>query len=91
MMTNDDLEFVFQWVAWVLTQAKWCKKIGRENVMEWTRQSLEHHTKRIILPCGASYGIFVTNTDEHFLEDNKLQEEFKKSTQDFEKYWTRAE
>lgn len=87
MMTNDDLEFVFQWVDWVLTQSKWCKEIGSQKVHEWTRQALETQTGRIILPIGATCGVFVERNDKNTKEDERRKKEFQESIKDTYKYW----
>lgn len=90
-MTQKDIDWVFEWTQVVLEQAKWCNKVGKEKVMEMTRQALEDWTDELIIPCGSSWGaIFERGCqfyDDMKKRDKELKEEYFKNIKPFDKYW----
>lgn len=92
-MTQKDIDWVFEWTQIVLEQAKWCNKVGRENVMEMTRQALENWTDEVIVPCGSSWGV-IWERDGEFYDNQKerskkLKEKYFEDIKPFDKYWVR--
>ena len=95
-MTQKDIDWVFDWTQVVLEQAKWCDKVGREKVMEMTRQALEDWTGELIIPCGMSWGAIIPKGSGQYYDDVKKQdEELKKQyfedIKPFDKYWVKQE
>lgn len=91
-MTQNDIDWVFEWTQIILEQSEWCKKVGKENVMEMTRQALQDWTHEKIIPCGSSRGTIIPfnvgGNNEYWNEqDKELKEKYQKNIKPFDKYW----
>ena len=94
-MTQKDIDWVFEWTQVILEQTKWCQKVGKEKVMEMTRQSLEKHLDELIVPCGSSWGV-LQGSDSKFYDhwkqqDEELKKQYFKDIKPFDKYWINYE
>ena len=70
-----------------------CKKVGREKVMEMTRQALEDWTDELIIPSGMSWGAIFEKGEQFYddmkKQDKELKEEYFKDIKPFDKYWVK--
>lgn len=94
-MTQKDIDWVFEWTQVILKQAKWCQKVGKEKVMEMTRQSLEKHLGKLIVPCVSSRGV-LQESDSKFndywkQQDEELKKQYFEDIKPFDKYWINYE
>ena len=94
-MTQKDIDWVFEWTQVILEQTKWCQKVGKEKVMEMTRQSLEKHLDRLLVPCGSSWGV-LQESDSKFSDywkqqDEELKKQYFEDIKPFDKYWVNYE
>lgn len=94
-MTQKDIDWIFEWTQVILEQTKWCQKVGKEKVMEMTRQSLEKHLDRLIVPCGSSRGV-LQESDSEFndywkQQDEELKKQYFEDIKPFDKYWVNYE
>ena len=91
-MTQNDIDWVFEWTQIILEQSEWCKKVGVKTVMEMTREELQKHIHEKIIPCGSSYGVIrpfeVGENNEYWANrDKELKEKYQKDIKPFDKYW----
>lgn len=94
-MTQKDIDWVFEWTQVILEQTKWCQKVGKEKVMEMTRQSLERYLGKLIVPCGSSRGA-LQEPDSKFndywkQQDEELKKQYFEDIKPFDKYWVNYE
>ena len=95
-MTQEDIDWVFEWTRVILEQAKWCNKVGKEKVMEMTRQSLERYLDKLVVPCGSSWGVLQDSSDSEFNDywkqrDEELKKQYFEDIKPFDKYWVTSE
>ncbi len=95
-MTQKDIDWIFEWTQIILEQTKWCQKVGKEKVMEMTRQSLEKHLDELIVPCGSSWGVLQGSSNSEFNEywkqqDEELKKQYFEDIKPFDKYWINSE
>lgn len=94
-MTQKDIDWIFEWTQIILEQTKWCQKVGKEKVMEMTRQSLEKHLNELIVPCGSSWGVLQepdSKFNDHWKQqDEELKKQYFEDIKPFDKYWVNYE
>lgn len=94
-MTQKDIDWIFEWTQVILEQTKWCQKVGKEKVMEMTRQSLEKHLGKLIVPCVSGRGV-LQESDSKFndywkQQDEELKKQYFEDIKPFDKYWINYE
>ena len=94
-MTQKDIDWIFEWTQIILEQSEWCQKVGREKVMEMTRQSLEKYLDSLIVPCGSSWGV-LQDPDSKLQrlrerQDEELKKQYFEDIKPFDKYWVNHE